>query len=242
MNSVEEKPAIWLAEGDEKRASVQAMFAGIAGRYDLLNSLMCLNLHKRWRRIAARKLELREGESALDVCCGTGYFLPILRSHVGPTGSVVGVDFCAPMLDIAARKNGSENPVSLGDACDLPYQAGQFEAVTVGWGIRNVPNIDRAHAEIFRVLKPHGKFVSIDMAIPKNAFIRSASRFVSLKILPLLGKIFGKSEAYTYLPESAIRFWDRERLAQSMREAGFQRVMHQDLFFGNIAIHWGEKP
>jgi demethylmenaquinone methyltransferase/2-methoxy-6-polyprenyl-1,4-benzoquinol methylase len=108
--------------------------------------------------------------------------------------------------------------------------------VTVGWGIRNVPDIDLAHREIARVLKPGGRFVSLDMAIPKNPVVRGISQVVSSTLLPLLG---GDREAYRYLPESARRFKSREDLAQSMEQAGFKNVRYRDYAFGNVCMHWG---
>ncbi|MCE9558642.1 MAG: ubiquinone/menaquinone biosynthesis methyltransferase [Armatimonadetes bacterium] len=242
MTNLEPKGTeIWLTEGEEKRARVQHMFAEIAPSYDLLNSVMSLSLHKRWRQIAARKLNLKQGGSALDVCCGTGDFLPILRSFVGERGIVMGTDFCAPMLERAASKDPAST-LSLGDACQLPFASGGFDGVTVGWGIRNVPDIDLAHREIYRVLRPGGRFVSVDMAIPNNPITRGVSQLLTQRLLPALGRMFGKTEAYTYLPKSTERFLDREGLAQSMRSAGFTDVNFKNLFFGNICIHWGQKP
>ena len=241
MTNLEPKETeIWLTEGEEKRARVQNMFAEIAPSYDLLNSVMSLSLHKRWRQIAANKLNLKRGNSALDVCCGTGDFLPILRTFVGTEGTVAGTDFCAPMLERAASKD-SASTLSLGDACQLPFASGGFDGVTVGWGIRNVPDIDLAHREIFRVLRSGGRFVSVDMAIPKNPITRGVSQLTTQRLLPALGRMFGKTEAYTYLPKSTERFLDREGLAESMRSAGFNDVQFRNLFFGNICIHWGQK-
>jgi demethylmenaquinone methyltransferase / 2-methoxy-6-polyprenyl-1,4-benzoquinol methylase len=132
--------------------------------------------------------------------------------------------------------------LSVGDACCLPVASGAFDAVSVGWGIRNVPDIDAAHREVFRVLKPGGRFVSLDMARPRNAPMRAFSSFLFQKLVPRLGALFGKTEAYTYLPESTERFKSREDLAESMRAAGFTDVAHRDFMFGNICLHRGSKP
>jgi demethylmenaquinone methyltransferase / 2-methoxy-6-polyprenyl-1,4-benzoquinol methylase len=225
-----------LAEGQEKRAAVRQMFGEIAPTYDLLNSIMSLRLHHRWRAAAVRKLEIQAGEQALDLCCGTGDFItPLLR-----TGArVVGMDFCMPMLQVA-RKKGFHG-LSLADACNLPLRSESVDAVTVGWGIRNVPDIDAAHAEIARVLKSGGRFVSLDMAQPRGAFLRGASHLVFNKLVPLMGSLFGKTKAYTYLPKSTEKFWSREQLAESMGRAGMTEVGFKDLFFGNICMHWGRK-
>jgi demethylmenaquinone methyltransferase / 2-methoxy-6-polyprenyl-1,4-benzoquinol methylase len=233
--------AIWQAEGTQKRAAVQRMFAEIAPTYDLLNSLMCLRMHYRWRKLAVRKLELKEGQRALDVCCGTGDFMLPLRDIVGESGRVVGVDFCLPMLQVAQQKL-IEPTLSLGDACALPIASGNFDGASVGWGIRNVPDIDGAHRELFRVLKPGGRFVSLDMAQPKGRMMRGMSTWMFQRVVPFLGRLFGKTEAYTYLPKSTERFKTRAELVESMRQAGFTDVGHRDFMFGNICMHWGRKP
>jgi demethylmenaquinone methyltransferase / 2-methoxy-6-polyprenyl-1,4-benzoquinol methylase len=237
--------AIWQTEGAKKRSAVQGMFAEIAPTYDLLNSVMSLRLHHRWRAYAVRKLELKANQKALDVCCGTGDFMAPLSKIVGDKGMVAGVDFCLPMLQKAVGKpgtNGDGPRLSLGDACRLPVQSNAFDGVSVGWGIRNVPDIDGAHRELFRVLKPGGRFVSLDMARPRNVLIRVPSEFMTNTILPRLGALFGKTKAYTYLPKSTQSFKNRKELAASMESAGFTEVGFKDLFFGNICVHWGRKP
>ncbi len=233
--------AIWQTEGPQKRAAVQRMFADIAPTYDLLNSLMCGRMHHRWRRMAVKKLQLEPGDKALDVCCGTGDFMLPLREAVGDSGVVVGVDFCLPMLQKAQEKLIVPT-LSLGDACALPVASGVFEGASVGWGIRNVPDIDAAHREMFRILKPGGRFVSLDMAQPRNRMVRAMSARMFNHIVPWLGRLFGKTEAYTYLPKSTALFRTREELSQSMREAGFTGVGRRDFMFGNICLHWGQKP
>jgi len=235
--------AIWQEEGTGKRSAVQGMFAEIAPTYDCLNSVMSLRLHHRWRAYAVSKLNLRSGESALDVCCGTGDFMIPIQRAVGKQGKAFGVDFCLPMLKVAQTKlECSFSKLSLGDACQLPIQSNCVQAVSVGWGIRNVPDVDAAHRELFRVLQPGGRFVSLDMAVPRNPIVRIPSQFVGNFILPRLGALFGKTSAYTYLPKSTQKFKSREELKASMERAGFIEVGYQDLFFGNICIHWGRKP
>ncbi len=232
---------IWQQEGEGKRAAVQKMFGEIAPTYDRVNGLISLSLHGRWRAFAASTLDLAEGDRALDVCCGTGDFIPHLRRAVGESGSVVGVDFCSPMLDMASQK-GVDGQLSLGDACQLPFGSNRFDGVSVGWGIRNVPDIDLAHREAFRVLKPGGRFVSLDMARPTSAILRRFSEFTFHNVVPFLGSLFGKREAYTYLPKSTERFMSREELAASMDRAGFKDIRYRSLMMGNICVHWGAKP
>jgi demethylmenaquinone methyltransferase/2-methoxy-6-polyprenyl-1,4-benzoquinol methylase len=145
------------------------------------------------------------------------------------------------MLEIARGKSVPANALMLGDACRLPIADSVFNAVTVGWGIRNVPDIDGAHKEIARVLAPGGRFVSLDMATPKNPLVLAASNLFCQKLVPALGSLFGQREAYTYLPKSTERFWTREMLRESMEAAGFTNCGWKDVMFGNICIHWGTK-
>lgn len=239
MTSQVEQP-VWEAEGAQKRRQVQRMFAEIAPSYDRLNAWMSARLHHRWRAFGVSLLNLKQGDRALDVCSGTGDFLVPLRKAVGTEGTVMGVDFCLPMLQQVKGKTGETT--SLGDACALPIANNAVDAVTVGWGIRNVPDIDLAHREIARVLKTGGRFVSIDMARPPIALIRIISEWTFNTLTPKLGALLGSSkDAYTYLPQSTQRFWTREMLKESMTRAGFRDVGCKDLMMGNICVHWGTK-
>ncbi len=235
----DQKPT-WQLAGAEKREGVRAMFASIAGRYDELNDVMSLRRHGRWRRLAVAGLGLKPGGVALDLCCGTGDFARELRSAVGSAGQVIGVDFCEPMLSVA-REKGIEARFLIGDATAISFASESFDAVAVGWGIRNVADIDAAHREIFRVLRPGRRFVSLDMARPRSALVRGGSR-VFARLVPALGRLFGHGGAYRYLIESTERFWSRERLAASMEEAGFVKVGWRDLMLGNVCMHFGQRP
>jgi demethylmenaquinone methyltransferase/2-methoxy-6-polyprenyl-1,4-benzoquinol methylase len=238
MAGVDRAP--WAREGEEKRAFVRGMFADVAPSYDLVNSLMCFRQHHRWRAAAVRALGLRRGDRALDVCCGTGDFLAPLRRAVGPEGSLLGVDFCAPMLERARDKRTGAG-LLLGDAGRLPVLASQFDGVTVGWGLRNVPDIGLALREACRALKPGGRFATLDMARPRSALVGRLSEAVFHRVVPLIGRVFGKTEAYTYLPKSTLRFLSRQEMAAAMEAAGFGEVRWRDFFFGNVCLHWGVK-
>lgn len=230
----------WERSGAGKRTAVREMFSAIAPGYDRLNTVMSLSRHHAWRRAAVETLRLQPGDRAIDVASGTGDFLPLLREKVGPKGCVIGSDFCLPMLERARPKSDAE--LTLADACALPFRTETFDGYTIGWGMRNVPDVDAAHREAFRVLKSGGRFVSLDMAQPRNALVRAASRSLFRTIVPLLGRFFGAAEAYAYLPESTERFHSREALAESMRRAGFEEVAWQDLHLGNLCLHTGRKP
>jgi demethylmenaquinone methyltransferase/2-methoxy-6-polyprenyl-1,4-benzoquinol methylase len=146
------------------------------------------------------------------------------------------------MLERCKKKFGHQIEVVLGDACQLPFEEETFDGITVGWGIRNVYDIDTAHREACRVLKKGASFVSIDMARPQHFFTRFISERLFRSCIPLLWAILGKVRAGFYLPKSTERFLTREELKSSMEQGGFIEVMWQDLFGGNICIHWGKKP
>ena len=238
--SLKSKPSS-LPVGEEKRKMVIEMFSNIAPKYDLINDIMTLSRQKHWRMMVTQIAQLHPGETALDLCTGTGDFLPLLRKTVGASGLVIGLDLCEPMIRTGLNRNHG-GTFGLGDTLQIPIQSNSVDAVTVGWGIRNVTDIDRAHQEIFRVTKPGGRFVSIDMAQPSNRLIRFLSTQVLGKGLPMLGTLFGKKSAYTYLHQSTLQFRNRIQLAQSMRQAGFIDVSWRNLFAGTICIHWGMKP
>lgn len=219
------------------------MFDRVASRYDALNSVMTAGLHHRWRERAVDRAEPRPGDAALDVCCGTGDLALELASRVAPGGSVVGCDFSEPMLDIAREKASVRSAAGVrfewADALSLPYAAGRFDAVTVGFGIRNLADLDRGLRELARVLRPGGRLVVLEITQPSRPPL---STFFSLwfdRIVPLLGALSEESEAYSYLPESVRGFPGPRRLAEMMDAAGFERIRWTILAGGIIAIHSG---
>lgn len=233
-----ESKSPWLAQGDQKRVAIRSMFDEIAPTYDKLNRLITLHLDKSWRRQALLWCGIKPEDRVLDLCCGTGDFLVEamkLTNHCNH----LGIDFSLPMLENGTGKNLPT--LALGDACAIPVKDGAFDVVSVGWGIRNVPDIDLAHREIFRVLNSGGRFVSVDMAMPKNRVMLKICTFVFQQVVPRLGARLSQAEAYKYLPESTKRFLSREELSASMVAAGFKSVTYRDLFFGNICVHWGTK-
>lgn len=234
-----QSPAPWTLTGTEKRSAIKRMFAEIAPHYDRLNALMSLSFHHRWRKAAIKSIAIKQGDRVLDVCCGTGDFLFGMSAIVGPTGKAVGIDFALPMLEIASRKGIAG--LMLGDGCRLPLADEAFDAATVGWGLRNVEDMDAAILEIRRCLKPGGRLATLDMAVPRNRLVRSASDLVGRHLLPLLGKAVGNRSAYEYLPQSAARFEAPEELAERFRRLGFGNVSTRRFMFGNIGLVWGTK-
>jgi demethylmenaquinone methyltransferase/2-methoxy-6-polyprenyl-1,4-benzoquinol methylase len=226
-------------------SQVKAMFDRVARHYDAMNSLMTAGLHHRWRQRAAARAQLREGDRALDVCCGTGDLALELARHVGPSGTVIGCDFSQPMLDLARAKSVRSWATTVrfehADALQLPYEEESFDAVTVGFGVRNLADLDRGLAEMARVLKPGGRLVILEITQPRRPPL---SLFYSLwfdRIVPLLGALAGDRAAYSYLPESVRSFPSPVGLAERMDEAGLELIQVTILAGGIIAIHSGRK-
>ena len=229
----------------EFAAQVRTMFDRIAGVYDLMNTAMTAGMHHRWRQRAADRAELRPGEAALDLCCGTGDLAFELAGRVGADGAVVGCDFSEPMLVLARRKaaerGASQVRFEWADAMELPYEDGSFDAVTVGFGMRNLVDLDRGIAEVVRVLKPGGRAVILEITQPRRAPLSSFYSLWFDRIVPLLGAVARNRAAYSYLPESVKRFPAPEGLAATMAEAGLQQVRYLIVAGGIIAIHSGAK-
>jgi demethylmenaquinone methyltransferase / 2-methoxy-6-polyprenyl-1,4-benzoquinol methylase len=218
------------------------MFDRIASHYDAMNSVMTAGLHHRWRERTADRAGLRAGDTALDVCCGTGDLALELARRVGPEGSVVGCDFSEPMLDLAREKaaeRGAPVRFEWADALELPYDSGRFDAATVGFGVRNLADLGRGLREMARVLRPGGRLVILEITQPQRPPL---SAFYSLwfdRIVPLLGSLAGDQDAYTYLPESVRTFPAPHELAARMDEAGLEQIRYTILAGGIIAIHSG---
>jgi len=222
---------------------VNRMFDRVAGRYDALNSLMTAGLHHRWRERAAERTGLEPGDAALDICCGTGDLALELSRRVAPGGHVVGCDFSEPMLDLAREKAAGRGADGVrfewADALELPYDGERFDAVTVGFGVRNLADLDRGLREMARVLKPGGRAVILEITTPTRPPL---SVFFSLwfdRIVPLLGAFSSNPEAYSYLPESVRSFPSPRGLAEKMDDAGFKAIRYTVLAGGIIAIHSG---
>jgi demethylmenaquinone methyltransferase/2-methoxy-6-polyprenyl-1,4-benzoquinol methylase len=220
---------------------VRAMFDRIARVYDLMNSVMTAGLHHRWRERAADLAELGSGDSALDVATGTGDLAIALRRRVGPEGRVVGSDFSEVMLELA-RKKSSEVQFEWGNALELPYEDASFDAVTVGFGARNFSQLRVGLAEMARVAKPGGRVVVLEITTPQRPPL---SWFFGLwfdRVIPMLGRLAGDPDAYSYLPNSVRRFPGPRELAAELVAVGLVDVRWLLTAGGIIAIHVGRRP
>jgi demethylmenaquinone methyltransferase / 2-methoxy-6-polyprenyl-1,4-benzoquinol methylase len=230
---------------DEFADQVRGMFDRIAGVYDLMNSAMTAGLHHQWRERAVDRAQVGPGSDALDVCCGTGDLALELRRRIGPDGRVVGCDFSEPMLELARRKSGEEGlPVEFGlaDALDLPYGGASFDAVTVGFGARNLGDLERGISEMTRVLRPGGRAVILEISRPQR---QPLAGFYSLwfdRLVPVLGTFAGDPDAYSYLPDSVRTFPEPKKLAGMLDAAGLVEIRWLLLAGGIIAIHSATKP
>ena len=214
------------------------MFDRIADRYDLMNSVMTAGMHHRWRERAADLARVGPGDSALDVCCGTGDLAVELARRTGAEGRVVGLDFSAPMLELAREKSGAVQWVQ-GNALELPFADGEFDAATVGFGARNVVDLERGIAEMARVVRPGGRVVVLEITTPRRPPLSWFYAVWFDRIVPLLGTAAGDRDAYTYLPDSVRRFPPAAELAALMHDVGLREVRYLILAGGIIAVHSG---
>jgi demethylmenaquinone methyltransferase / 2-methoxy-6-polyprenyl-1,4-benzoquinol methylase len=215
--------------------TVRDMFDRIAPVYDFMNRAMTLGLDGRWRRLTV-SATVRPGDRVLDVCCGTGD-LALASAEAG--GDVVGLDFSEAMLTRARTKSDAVEWMC-GDATALPFSDGEFDAVTVGFGIRNLEDMERGLAEIARVLRPGGRFGCLEITRPRG-LLRPFFRLWFDALVPLAGKVLPGGGAYTYLPASVRRFPGPEDLAAAFDRAGFSKIEWRLLGGGIVALHTGVK-
>jgi len=216
--------------------AVRGMFDRIAPVYDVMNRVMTGGLDGRWRRRAVAKV-VWPGDRVLDACCGTGDFA-VEAERRG--GRVVGLDFSNRMLERARRKSGTIEWVQ-GDALALPFDDGAYDAVTVGFGVRNLEDLERGLMELGRVLRPGGKLAVLEITRPRG-LLRPFFRVWLDVLVPLAGKILPGGKAYTYLPASIRRFPGPEDLSRLLEQAGFAEVEYELLGGGSVALHTAVRP
>jgi demethylmenaquinone methyltransferase / 2-methoxy-6-polyprenyl-1,4-benzoquinol methylase len=224
--------------GTLDQGQVHAMFDRIAGVYDLMNSVMTVGLHHRWRERAAELARLGPGDRALDVATGTGDLAIALKRRVGGDGEVVGSDFSERMLELARVKAPTVR-FEAGDALALPYPDDSFDAATVGFGARNFADLGRGLHEMTRVVRPGGRVVVLEITTPDRPPLSWFFRLWFDRLVPLLGQAAGDPDAYSYLPQSVRRFPRPRDLAASMSATGVEEIRYVLTAGGIIAIHGG---
>ncbi len=230
-------------EGDAKRSYVRDMFTAIAPRYDLLNHVLSLNIDRRWRRHAVARLEWQgaPGGTYLDLCAGTLDLAAELARHPHFEGHVVGADFVISMLELGRHKADRVRPVGA-DALELPFPDATFDGCTVGFGIRNLADIEAGLAEIARVLKRGGRLVILEFATPTAWPIKSLYLFYFQHVLPWIGRMLSKhTSAYSYLPNSVEGFPQPAAFLHAIGGQGFRGLGYQSLTFGVAALYWGTR-
>ena len=232
----------------EKRRWVLRHFNSIARQYDWMNTILSFGLQHLWKSAAIRALELSPGDRVLDVCGGTADLSILAAREIGPAGSAVLYDINRAMIEAGKPKAARNSLASRigyvqGDAEQIAFRDGQFEAAFVGFGIRNLTRMEKGLEEMHRVLKPGGKLMCLEFSIPASGWFRWLYHFYSFHIMPLAGQILtGSREAYTYLPESIRKFPLPDELSSILERIGFSNVTYRPLTNGIAVIHLGIKP
>ena len=216
--------------------SVRGMFDRIAPVYDVMNHVMTAGLDRRWRSLAVEEV-VWPGDRVLDACCGTGD-LAVAAERRG--GRVVGLDFSERMLERARRKSGAIEWVQ-GDALALPFGDGEFDAATVGFGVRNLADLEAGLRELARVVRPGGKLAVLEITRPRG-ILKPFFRLWFDGVIPVLGRVLPGGQAYTYLPASVRRFPGPDDLSALLERAGFEDVRYRLLGGGIVALHVGTRP
>jgi len=235
------RPAATADRGTLPEPQVRAMFDRIARVYDLMNSVMTAGLHHAWRRRAADVAAVGPGDRVLDVATGTGDLAIELARRVGPTGEVIGSDFSQDML-AQARRKAPGLTFEWGNALDLAYPDASFDATTVGFGARNFSDLEQGLREMTRVVRPGGRVVILEITTPHRPPLSTFFRLWFDRVVPLIGKVAGDSDAYDYLPSSVKRFPGPEGLAATMERAGLRDIRWILTAGGIIALHVGTRP
>ncbi|RXZ76866.1 demethylmenaquinone methyltransferase [Paenibacillaceae bacterium] len=233
-------------EAKEKEKYVHSVFERIASKYDLMNDLQSFRIHKIWRKFTMRKMNVQPGATAIDLCCGTGDWTIAIAKASG-TGEVIGLDFSQSMLDVGQEKVsrlGLDKQIDLqwGNAMQLPYEDNRFDYATIGFGLRNVPDLVQVLKEMKRVVKPGGLVVCLELSKPTWQPFKAIYYFYFERLLPYLGKMVAKSyKQYKWLSESLVAFPDRNALAEIYKEIGLEQVKAYPLSGGIAALHIGQK-
>jgi demethylmenaquinone methyltransferase/2-methoxy-6-polyprenyl-1,4-benzoquinol methylase len=223
-----------------KDVYIHNIFSTVAPHLDLLTSSFSFGFDQIWRKLAVSRSGIRKGDQVLDVCCGTGKLAFLLSKRVGPGGSVTGTDYCEEMLELAKVRQGSRYQnvsFSFSDAKNILFPDNMFDAVTVAYGIRNIPDTSVALTEINRVLKPGGKFICLELTKPHASWFRVPYEWYVFKVMPFIAMLVTKkAKPYLYLPRSIKAFYSPDELKQLIATCGFTDITFDSLTMGIATI------
>lgn len=230
-----------------KEERVHHVFEKIYSKYDFMNSIISFRRHRAWRKDTMKRMGVKPGSKALDLCCGTADWTIALADEVGPNGQVVGLDFSKNMLKIGDKKIKEKNlkqaELIHGNAMELPFEDNTFDYVTIGFGLRNVPDYMKVLSEMYRVTKPGAIAVCLETSQPTSVVFKRFYYFYFEKVMPVFGKMFAKSyDEYAWLHESAKDFPDQKELAHMFEKVGFTSVKIKSYTGGVAAMHLAYKP
>lgn len=230
----------------DKGEKIQQMFGAIAPRYDFLNRLLSFGIDRRWRKKAVRLLKYHEGSRILDVATGTGDVALEIARSTPVSVKITGADFCREMVELAEGKVSASPYAARIDfkvaPCeDLPFANDTFDSITIAFGIRNVVDRKLGLAEMWRVLRPGGRMIILEFSTPRSLLFRQIYYFYFRRLLPVVGGLFSRYNAYKYLPDSVLEFPSHEQFSRMISEAGFHNIHIKELTFGIATIYIGEK-
>jgi len=234
--------AKFIHEGDQKKKYVKQMFNDISSTYDIINIISSFGIDRYWRYKLVNKIKMTSGQKLLDVATGTGDVA--FGFYKKYDIKVIGLDIAKKMISIArnkAKKHSKNIEFIVGDAEKLSFEKKSFDALTISFGFRNIGTYDKALSEFYRVLNFDGKIAILEFSKPTSKWFSPIFEFYFKKIIPLIGSILSRKDAYLYLPESVDYFLKRKDVCDKMKKAGFSNVSYTDFTFGVVTLYIGEK-